>query len=346
MLYEGWRLTKRGKSGRANQQRYSLYLERNLFNLKKRLEERTYQPAKFRIRIIKQPKLRRCQVPSLEDKIVQHVICDNYVYNAFEKPLIKETAACLKGRGTDYARLLLAAQLKEFWDKKHTYPYILKLDIKSYFATIPHERCKELFDRYIEDEDVKFYLNKFLDSTSIGLPLGLQQSQLTANLYLSEMDHMVKQKFHYCWYGRYMDDFYIISDDIEFLEYLWKELEKYLKTIGLMLNPKTAITYNKVEFLGFNFFINKNGKVIRTLAKGKKTTQLHNLRRLADELGREEKTPEKVAESYFGWRQYAKKGNTRKCLLKFDEKFRNRFNQYGYNLIISDKGKVSIVELE
>lgn len=57
----------------------------------------------------------------------------------------------------------------------------------------------------------------YIDSTD-GLPLGYQTSQLLALMYLDEFDHWVKETLHARYYGRYMDDFYIIHEDKAYLK--------------------------------------------------------------------------------------------------------------------------------
>lgn len=337
--------TSKGKREQGNHIKYSYFLEPNLYNLQHRLQNNLYHPAHLREKKINYPKKRVAQVPSVEDKIVQHLICDNYAYERLTKPLIKETSACIKGRGSDHARNLLKEQLHHFYRTHHKMPYILKMDIHSYFASIEHKGLIKLIERYIEDEQIKFVLYSFLDLTEIGLPLGLQQSQLLANLNLSEMDHMFKEKYRVDEYGRYMDDFYILSADLSFLLMLKEDIEKYLNGRGLELNPKSAITYNKIEYLGFTYKLTDTGKVICKLANGKKITQRHRLKLLAEELAVEKKSIEYVAASYQGWRNHASKGNTRNVLLAMDKMFDDALSKYGFRLdviVVGGKEKVKI----
>ncbi len=53
-----------------------------------------------------------------------------------------------------------------------------------------------------------------IDSTpgNVGIPIGNQSSQVYALLYLNELDHYVKEVLRMRYYGRYMDDFYIICE--------------------------------------------------------------------------------------------------------------------------------------
>lgn len=344
ILYPSWKAASKGKHLQLNQAKYEYFLTENLYRLQEKLELDLYTPSLLRIKRITIPKKRIAQVPSLEDKIVQHAICDFYAYDALTKPLIKETCACIKGRGTDYARELLKSQLSDFYRHTKKKPYILKVDIHSYFASIPHDRAKKLVNRYILDKEVKHIMYKFIDLTTKGLPLGLQQSQLLANLYLCKLDHLIKEKYRCKWYGRYMDDFYIISEDKAFLESLLKDIEKYVNSIGLELNPKTKISYNKIEHLGFVFKLTDTGKVIMSLNNGKKLTQRHRVKLLAKQFANGEKTIQQVCDSYNGWRQHASKGNTRPAVLAMDKALNNAFKPYGYKAYVGEKGQIKLCQ--
>lgn len=336
-LWLAWKEASRGKHSAPNQAQYLYELEERLYSLQYRLETHTFQPSPLRSKNIYIPKRRVAQVPSLEDKIVQHAICDFYAYDALTKPLIKETSACIQGRGAAYATDLFTQQLRRFWRTKHCKPYILKCDIHSYFASIPHDRLHKLVDRYIFDEDVKRIMLQFINMTNIGLPLGLQQSQLLANLNLSELDHKIKEQSHMRFYGRYMDDFYIMSDSKDELQILWKWIDTYIQSIGLELNPKTDIFYNDIDFLGFHFHLTDTGKVIMRIKNSKKKTQKNYLRLLTRKIHEQKITPEMAASSYEGWRAHALRGNCRNMVLAMDKRFNGYLNEIGYELIIYKK---------
>nr|DAX06017.1 MAG TPA: hypothetical protein [Bacteriophage sp.] len=48
-----------------------------------------------------------------------------------------------------------------------------------------------------------------------GLPIGNLTSQMFANFYLNTFDKLMVEKFKY--YGRYVDDFFVISKDKKLL---------------------------------------------------------------------------------------------------------------------------------
>lgn len=87
-----------------------------------------------------------------------------------------------------------------------------------------------------------------------GLPIGNLTSQLFSNIYLNRLDQFVKTTLQCKYYGRYVDDFYIISEDKEFLHGIVPKIEEFLwDELRLKVNKGKTIftTVNQgVEFLG------------------------------------------------------------------------------------------------
>lgn len=94
----------------------------------------------------------------------------------------------------------------------------------------------------------------FTTKKNCGLPIGNLTSQLFSNVYLNTLDQFVKRTLKCKYYGRYVDDFYIVHTNK-------KELHQYIKKIDCFLKEKlhlnvqqgkTVIINNKygVEFLG------------------------------------------------------------------------------------------------
>lgn len=110
------------------------------------------------------------------------------------------------------------------------------------------------------------------------------------------MDYLVKYTHGIHWYGRYKDDFYIISNDRGFLEELKVELENYLHSIHLEFNPKTAICEDKFDFLGFEYRLTPTGKAIARLAKSKLKQHRRRIRKLLRQLAAGEIEPKVIAD--------------------------------------------------
>lgn len=338
-LYASSRKTLPVQSEELNKARFIYNLVPNLMKLLHELDDGTFIPTKFRKRIIPFPKRREVQIPSIRDKIVQHTLFDNCLSEDLSKPLIKETSACIKNRGSDYASKILKEHLRKYYKKHGDNFYALKCDIKSYFASIPHDRIYKLIDRYVSDEDFERIIKQFIRLLDEGLALGLRQSQILANLNLSGLDHMCKEKLRAKYYGRYMDDFYIISDDYDYLLKCYRIIKEYVENQGLKLNPKTKIFKNKLDFIGFTFYIKPSGKIIKVISKSKKHSKIRHINKQLKMIKNGELEVTKFADSYQGWRAHAKKGNNYNLIKELDKYINSYLNSIGYAMYIKVKRK-------
>lgn len=153
--------------------------------------------------------------------------------------------------------------------------WVLKCDIKKFFASINHKILKNILKKHIEDKNIIWLFNKIIDSfhgkdnVGVGLPLGNLTSQLLVNIYMNEFDQFLKRtlKIHYC--VRYADDFVILHESKECLENLIPKISNYLETeLKLSLHPSKVFikTFaSGVDFLGWVHFPYR--RVLRTSTK-------------------------------------------------------------------------------
>lgn len=72
-----------------------------------------------------------------------------------------------------------------------------------------------------------------------GIPIGNLTSQWFANFYLNAFDHYMKSELKIKHYGRYVDDFFVVDTDRDYLKGLIPKISGYLKSeLGLNLHPK------------------------------------------------------------------------------------------------------------
>lgn len=137
--------------------------------------------------------------------------------------------------------------------------YAFKGDISKYFASIPHDKLKDENRRYIGDKKALMLMDDIIDHNGIlpdgvGIPVGNLTSQLFANVYGNKLDKFCKHVLHIPYFVRYMDDFIILSDDLEQLKEWVKRIEEFLENEMLLhINPKSTILYagNGIDFCGY-----------------------------------------------------------------------------------------------
>jgi retron-type reverse transcriptase len=91
----------------------------------------------------------------------------------------------------------------------------------------------------------------FKASPNCGLPIGNLTSQLFSNVYLNDFDHYIKKSLGIEYYGRYVDDFYILHPNKNYLKYILSECKRYLLDEGLEIHPKKIYLQHYTK--GFQF---------------------------------------------------------------------------------------------
>lgn len=321
-LYSAYRKARRGKRWKEAAAKFEVNLLEAINLLSWQLETKTYKLSPYNIFKVYEPKERLVMSNSYKDKVVQHSLCDNVLEPAFTRSFITDNYASQKDKGTHYGLNRLEGFMRKFYRKNGVDGWVLKCDISKYFYSVKHDALKLLIRKYVYDPDVLWLVDMIIDSTegNIGIPIGNQSSQLFALLYLNGMDHYIKEKLGIKYYGRYMDDFYLIHEDKEYLRHCWKEIENHVDNLGLTLNQKTNIypLKNGIDFLGFHTYLTDSGAVIRKVRRQSKNNvrrKLKKMRHLVDE-GRI--TFETVQQSYQSWRGHAEKGNCYHLIRRMD----------------------------
>lgn len=291
---------------------YEVHLLANIVNLVYILQTKIYRPGLFRVFYVYEPKKRLVQAPAFVDKVVQHASVDNLIYERITNSFILDNYASQKGKGLHFGLDRLRGFFTEYWNKYRTAEgWVLKADVRHFFASIDHDKLKEKLKKLDLEPIVFDLLCTYIDSTD-GLPLGYQTSQLFALLFLDEFDHFVKEKLHIRWYGRYMDDFFLIHPDKDYLQFCLKEIRAFMASLGLELNEKTQIfpIRNGIDFLGFHTYLTEEGKVIRKLRHSSIKRMRSKLRRWEQDYPAGLVTREKILQSWQAWDAHAAHGNT------------------------------------
>lgn len=188
----------------------------NLNALRQSLIDEAYEFGGYTRFSIYEPKERVIDAPHYKDKIVQQAI--NVVLKEVYMPhFIADTYACLNGRGTHRC----ADKIQHFIRKaKWQYgdsAFIVKMDIGKFFYSIDREILKKLLSKKVTCPRAQRLIFLIIDSADViaptGMPLGNTISQISANVYLDQLDQYAKRKLGLKYYVRYMDDVVAILPD-------------------------------------------------------------------------------------------------------------------------------------
>lgn len=301
-LFAAWREFVRGKRKRRDVQEFSLRLADNILILHSDLNNLTYKHGDYQAFNISDPKPRNIHKATVRDRLLHHAIY-RILYPFFAKTFIADSYSCQINKGTHKA-INRFRKFAHIAGKNNTRTcWILKCDIRKFFANINHEILKNILAEYIGDENILWLLAQVIDSfispnpllcrergNKIGLPLGNLTSQLFVNIYMNKFDQFVKHKIKVKHYIRYADDFVIFSENKIWLENLIPVIKKFLRS-ELKLELHTDKIFIKtlasgMDFLGWINF--SDHRVLRTATK----------RRMMNKI-KKNPAPE-ILSSYFG----------------------------------------------
>ncbi|MBU2595286.1 reverse transcriptase/maturase family protein [Patescibacteria group bacterium] len=246
----------------------------NILALNQDLINKTYRHGGYKAFRIYDPKVRDIHKASVRDRLVHHAIY-RILYPYFDRKFIFDSHSCRIDKGTHRA----INRFREFGWKvscnNTRTVWVLKCDIRKFFASIDHKILKNILEKYIEDEDTLWLLSQVIDSyheidkKDTGLPLGNLTSQLLVNIYLNGFDHFIKRKLKVKYYLRYADDFVIFSPYKKLLEEILPEIQNFLgQELKLTLHPDKIFVKtlaSGVDFLGWIHFFNH--RVLRNSTK-------------------------------------------------------------------------------
>lgn len=294
-LLRAWEAFLIGKKKKADVALFQVKLMDNIFALYQDLINKNYFHGGYRSFNISDPKPRNIHKATVRDRLLHHLLYQEF-YQYFDKQFIYDSYSCRLAKGTHKAIRRFNAMARRASQNNSHACWVLKCDIKKFFANIDHNILKSIFAKHIEDKDLLWLLNRIIGSfntpgrNGVGLPLGNLTSQLFVNIYMNEFDQFAKRTLKAKYYIRYADDFVILSDDRGWLCRQVPKIAEFLENnLKLALHPDKVFIKtlaSGVDFLGWVHF--PNHRVLRT------TTKKRMMRRIT------ERPTEATLQSYLG----------------------------------------------
>lgn len=272
-LLAAWREFVSGKRKRADVQEFQLRLMDNILSLHTDLCNKTYRHGHYQHFRIFEPKERNIHKATVRDRVLHRAVY-RVLYPFFDTKFIYDSYSCRKWKGIHRALNQFRSLASWISDRNHPPCFILKCDIRKFFANIDHAILLNILTHSISDPDILWLLRQIIGSfnsgtAGVGLPLGNLTSQLFVNIYMNEFDQFMKHKLKVKHYIRYADDFVILSHRKEELERLLVLVQEFLlKQLKLSLHPDKVFIKtlaSGVDFLGWVHFLDH--RVLRITTK-------------------------------------------------------------------------------
>lgn len=301
------------------------FSESRQFKLKERGHERLIHPIVFR------------------DRVVIHAFCKYVLLPKLTPYLIYDNCASLKGKGIDKSLDRLRVHLQRYYFRNKTnHGYILKGDCRKFFDNLQHDIILNSMRGILDDEEIDFLrlilkeneidvsymtdaeyascMNTVFSSIeynahdypktrdrimrkSVGI--GSEASQIIGLFYLHDIDNYIKIVRGFKYYGRYMDDFYIIHEDRQALIDILDELKRRYKAVGLEINnKKTQISRleKPITFLKTILILTDTGKIIKRKCADTFKRERIKLKKFAYKLDAGDMPYKAIDNQYRSWR--------------------------------------------
>ena len=314
-LLRSYYVARKGVRWKASVQRYGRNVLRNSLNYSRMVRNgKDITKGFIEFEINERGKKRQIKSVHISERVVQKSVCDYGIVPVMEKSLIYDNGASQKGKGTEHSAQGLIKDLKEFYRSNgfSNDGYILLGDLHNFFGSIRHDVVEKNTRKAIMDSRLADLTMSFVYPFGHGLGLGSQVDQIEAVGYANHIDHYIKEVLRCKWYGKYMDDWYIIAKDKEELKHILSILRKMYADIGIELNDKkthiTKISHTFV-WLQDRYFIDAKGKVVRRPSRKSITrnrVKLKKMARLLDEGKIKYADVRSFYESYKGYMKHRK----------------------------------------
>ena len=285
-------------------------------------------------RTVEHGKERQIDALPIQDRMSQKCLCREILTGAYARSFIYDNSASIRGKGMDFALKRLKVHLRRHYRKHGLEGGIYQFDFKSYFASLPHDKVKARARKVLKDNRLYALLCCYIDDfkhlgeikkEGCGVGLGSEISQIIALVYTSPIDHYIKDHMGIKGYGRYMDDGYIISDSLEQLAEIQKEVHILAECLGISINARkdriTPFKHHGFSFLKMRVRLAQTGRVsMRVSRKGLKSAR-RKFVLLEKWVVAGQMKAEDAATSFNAWRSHAKRADSFLSLRAMETRF-------------------------
>lgn len=297
-LYESFKKCRKSSGWKVSTQRYELNLLRNIRKSELQLKNQSYCPSEpNKFITLERGKERLISSDKFEDVVVTRCLCDE-LNSLLSSKFIYDNGATQKKKGISFAHKRFKKHIRSFYSKNGRDGYILFIDFKKFFDNIDHNILLNKYKEIIQDSKIINLIQILLDSFNVlsvsddgeifnavenfkstkpklyllfkSMNIGNHLSQISGLFLPTEIDNFCKIVEQLKYYGRYMDDIYVVHKDKEYLHNLVHTVYLICSKLGIHVNErKTKVVKltRPFTFLKVRYRLTETGKLIAKISK-------------------------------------------------------------------------------
>lgn len=326
---------KKNTAWKSSIQTFELNCVIESYKLAQEVANYTYKPDAYReFDICERGKKRHIKAPLVRDRVLAHALCTQVLNPRLRPYLIYDNSAAIELRGISFARKRILTHLHKYHKEHKTNKgYILQTDFSKFFDSVDHELLFKALCKYITDIRVQRLIKLIIDSfgNKKGLGIGSELSQTAGVFFPTPIDQYCKTVRGCKYYGRYMDDIYVIHHDKEFLKSVFAGMQKIASELKLEFNPNKC-HINRLDkqfsYLKSIYTLTKTGAVYWRPVKTCMRRERRKLKHLKTKLDSKRLTIADIQTAYKSWRgnivrQFPKISRSITC--KFDTLYKTLY---------------------
>lgn len=280
----------------------------------------------------------------MRDRVIRHALCDNELTAKLNPYLIYNNGASQKGKGMSFARNQFEKDLHNYWlEHRSNDGYIRFVDISKFYDNMQHDIIRDLVCPKLE-EDASWLLDEILKTFEIdvsymdeeeysgcmaekfdsikhyseipdelktgekmmrkSVDIGDQVSQNIGIYYPTRLDNYAKIVRSCKYYGRYMDDIYIIGESREEIRSVIEGIAEQAEALGMFINEKKTHIEKlsgNYKYLQIKYTLTDTGRVIRRVNPRNVTRERRKLKAYKRLYDKGEITVEDIEEAFKSW---------------------------------------------
>lgn len=282
---------------------YNYRLEENLMNLRAALIRVSYRHGRYRNIVVVENKRREISVAPIRDRVFHRIVYEILVAH-YDSTFDFDLWSCRKGKGL-HAAIARTAELI----KKYPGCHIWKSDVRKFFDSVDQTVLRELILRRVKDKALTRVIDEIIFSfnreTKRGIPIGNLTSQIFANIYLNELDRLVRNRIKPVAYVRYGDDFLIFLKDSESVGNCREIVAEFLGSVlKLGINSKSSFVCKPGQMLKYLGVLFKNNRITLNSRNWKRINRRLSPRNLPSYCSLIAKYGDKTMKRIFRWKCY------------------------------------------